>query len=235
MTVENGAAASTALISWYNDIPNQIPNYTGKLYIIPYQDEHWVVWPKGIYNKTITPNYAWGNIPTQYRVKWSTLPATIDKFVCLAFVDETHPDYHTGNPVNYPSGEPTSIYKSNYNTFIGFYNNMISSGKFFKGVCYPIIASTSGKAFLLHAIASMYGRTLTQEELNNIYDVPSTNANWTNTSPLLTKNPYTSTALNKTPSGLINYNWKGVWNKTSPASAVFSSNTFAQELNNLLS
>jgi hypothetical protein len=124
------------------------------------------------------------------------------------------------------------------------FNITNSEGGFFKGVLYPISrAGGLRKAFMLHAHGAIYGRTLTNDELfgvggtyinpatDGIYRLSSTGDTdmveaWTDLRQMTNLNPYVD--------GLINYGWALEGNKFSPASAVFTSETFGNELDDLL-
>lgn len=239
MLFADAEAATVALTSWHANLGEQIPNYSGDLFIVPNTNEQWVDWPRQINNKTLaidtrTTPTNWTLIAPTYRPNYSFLPSSINKIFALAFIDETNTAYH--NNVSPPNlaGEPTASFKTHYTNFISLYNSLNSSGGFFKGVTYPIVRSNLGKAFVAHGIAALYGEVLTTNQLSAIYDVSPSNPNFTNLSVLTASNPYTTAELGQNPPGLINYGWKGVWNKTSPASSVFNSSTFADELNSLL-
>lgn len=242
MIKSDGEAASTALIQWFNQFKTTVPNFVGNLYIIPYnnqtntnqrqRNERWLDWPSQIYNKSVPSDPTWANVGVGYRPNWSTM-ATPKKIICLAFVDETYWEYH-GSSYNGLTNQPTVSYKTDYDNFIAKQQNVGGTGfDFFKGVVYPIVRPTESetKAFLLHAVAAIYGRVLTSAEVDAFY----TKNDVTNIKQYITvSNPYNPTNLGRTPSGLIEYGWKGEFNKVTPGSAVFSSSTFGDELTNLL-
>jgi len=221
----DGASAANSLNLWFDNYKLLNPDYNGNLYIIPYANEQWLNYP----SKLVT-----GNINVTTTGTWSTiakLPLNLNtvnwvspkNLVVLAFVDESESQYH-GNSVlgGFSSNgiiQPTTQYTADFNQFVadspGF--------DFFKGIIYPIVQNTSGLggALVLQALAAIEGTTLTTQQIS---DTGTT----VDVSILQTENPYS------TLGGLKNYNWSGVYNKVSPASAVFSSATFQAELNNIV-
>jgi hypothetical protein len=114
-----------------------------------------------------------------------------------------------------------------------------SEGGFFRGVLYPIVRGGSSRKMLLHAHGAIYGTTLTNNELfgvggtyenpapGGIYSVSDSDPNWVDLRQMTISNPYPN-------DGLINYGWQLQSNKTQPASDVFSSDSFGDELDDLL-
>jgi hypothetical protein len=153
------------------------------------------------------------------------------------FVDESRPLYE-------PNSQPTGTYKNDFRFFLDLYLNDVTrltnanvpveGFDYFKGIVYPILKSNT-VSFAQHAVWALYGRSLTEEEAEKICSsLPLLSGL---KSSFLGGNPYTAEALGLepgTPSGLLHYGWKGVFDKQSPASAVFTSETFAEELNDLL-
>lgn len=255
MTVADREAATLALIKWYNDIRQNFPIFIGRLFILPHWYEEWLNYPNQIYNKTGIPNILlpppansedafnraqYRSFDLPYKPDWSTFPDKIRRFFLLAFVDETHSQYHGDlAPLRVPDFnnagilQPTNRFKQDFSNFKNNYENNLT---LFKGVLYPIVRNGPGQRnFLLHAMGAMEGRVLEPDELNTLYTVPPTNPAYTNLTAITSVNPYTSANLNNIdPPGVKNYGWGVQYNKTSPASSVFSSATFAQELNNLL-
>lgn len=334
MQYQDGLDASTALNSWYNQYKTNNPDFEGNLYILPYGNEAYVSYPTIIKNGSLyTTTGDWSNItvapPNLNTTQW--VPPT--DMLLLAFVDETHNEYHgsqisddftvgqgygtlngtetltltpgffdglsgtvniigavnSSSPLDtyvtysnfsglnldiasvtgYQSSsfgfinitatdgtntqtkglgllsqlisknlasevltnQPTSTFFSNYQDFLGDYNNHYA---FFRGVLYPIVknVSSTGGALVLQALAAIKGTTLTQQQIddtNTTVDV----------SLLLTENPYESAPIpNTNPQEYLqpleNLGWVGAYDKLSPASEVFNSETFSQELNYLI-
>lgn len=236
MSIADAESATQSLTAWHSNLPNQIAGYTGKLYIIPYNNENWVNWPQDIHTKNITPTTTggWSNVAATYRPTWSNFPTIITKIFLLAFIDETNPAYHDNAVPPTLANQPTAAFLTDYTNFITLHSALSSLGGFFKGVCYPIVKGVSGRAFVAHGIAALYGRTIPLTELITLYTVNATNPQYVDLSILSTFNPYDSTNLSNNPPGLNNYNWRGVWDKTSPASSVFNNNTFKDELNDFI-
>ncbi len=92
---------------------------------------------------------------------------------------------------------------------------------------------------LLQGLGAIYGTTLTNTQLfgtggtyltpasDGIYTVSSSNANHVDLRAITNTNPYPN-------DGLINYGWKYEPNKYSPGYLVFSSESFGDELDDLL-
>lgn len=225
MLQADGVSAASALNSWFVQYQSVNPEYTGNLYILCTGNEDWLNYPNLLYN---------GNVSITNHSLWTTinqLPPNINtanwvkpsNIVVLAFVDEARPNYHT-DLLSYGFGgyspQPTILFQGHYSTFVNNYNNNFN---FFRGVVYPIPRDLiyDGGAFVLQTMASIEGTTLTQGQIdatNTTVDV----------SILLTENPYSALG------GLKNYGWKGVYDKVSPASEVFNSDTFSAELNELI-
>jgi hypothetical protein len=225
MNVVDGASASTALNTWFSEYQSSNPSYTGNLYIIPYGVEDWVNYPNSLYTGTITPNLtgAWDNIdilpPNLNTPQW--IPPT--NLIVLAFVDESQPVYHSVALTDgFDTGiiQPTVNYQIHFNNFVNNYNNNFN---FFKGVIYPIVQNIDfqGGSLVLQALAAIEGKLLTAQE---IIDTNTT----VNVSLLLSENPYIALGA------LKDYGWKGVYDKVTPASDVFNSASFSDELDELI-
>ncbi|HLS53138.1 MAG TPA: hypothetical protein VK031_04140, partial [Tissierellaceae bacterium] len=117
-------------------------------------------------------------------------------------------------------GQPTQEYISDLNQFISDYNKFDS----FKDVLYPIprMSNNDTTTSLLQMVGALYGRTLSQSEIDSL-------GSYVDLSLLKTENPYS----NLTP--LKDLGFLGVFNKKSPASDVFSQETFSEEIEDLLS
>lgn len=251
MQVTDGQAAAQQLIDWHeNVLPQSIPNYIGNLYICVDGSERWLDLPLRIHNKTgslASTTGSFSAVAPTYRPVWNTID-TPTNFVCLAFFDEssdlafnTDITYHiqTGaTTTNHLSGQPTNRYKTDFNNYISLYNTIKASNGFMKNVIYPIVQNyPAPKVFIAHAIAALYGRQIPADELNILYTVnpqANTYSSFVNTLSSLPAKYIPSNLNGVDPSGLIHYNWRGEWNKTSPAANVFSSASFARELTDLL-
>lgn len=226
MQQTDGVDAAAALNTWFADFQSNNPTYQGNLYIIPFGNEQWVNYPNLLQTGAInsTASGLWPTIaalpPDLNTPSW--VPPT--ELVVLAFVDETNSQYH-GNTIagGFSSSgivQPTATYTNDFNSFITNYSTNFT---FFRGVIYPIVQSLTGVsgALVLQALAAIEGDILTPAEIaatNTTVDV----------SILLSENPYN-------PLGALkDYDWKGVYDKTSPASAVFNSDSFGDELNDLI-
>jgi hypothetical protein len=150
--------------------------------------------------------------------------------IVLSFIDETHPDYHASFPVNFV-GQPTAAYITDYNNFT---TKIVNNLKYFKGTLYPItrVNSTNNNVFLLHGIAAIEGRNLTVSEVDKILGVKKLSYSQINLQNYfynnLSNNPYY--IYDK----LKKFGWSGDFTKVSPAAAVFSSNEFKEQLNELV-
>jgi len=241
MSVTDGTDASAALTSWFGDYQTAHPDYTGSLYIIPHRDERWLLYAErirlGIMDVTAVDGWELiGVIPPAFNTGLWVPP---NNLVLLSFCDEScAPNWSWSTDFNYHScdisdgfgagvkpgdeAQPTSYYITDYNVFTG---STYPNYDFFRGISYPIpeIGESlgHGEALVLQTLAAIEGTALTQAEIdatNTLADV----------SPLLSDNPYSGmTALKE-------YDWYGVYDKTTPASAVFSSESFNSELNELI-
>lgn len=221
MQFSDGQAASDSLKQWFQNYKLENPNYVGNLYILPMISERYLSYPKLVYDGTIPLNPGWTSLqelpPNLNTEDW--IPPT--DLIVLAFVDETNSEYHGSavlggfeNPT-----QPTDKYNQDYTEFL----NVMSNYNYFRGVLYPIVRDVDleGGALILQAMAAFHSRILTQSEIdskNTTVDV----------SLLLTENPYSIYT------GLNNLNWKAKYDKLSPASEVFSSSQFAEDLDDLL-
>lgn len=231
MLVADGISASNALKIWFDNIKLSNPDYEGNLYILPVGIERYVQYPYFVYSGSIAiSGGSWTPI--------SILPPNLNTsswippkdLLVLAFVDETNSEYH-GSTVtagfSSPT-QPTSIFVNNYVQFL----ETIPNFNYFKAVLYPIVQNITGLggALVLQSMAAIEGKIMTPEEIvDTETDV--------NVSLLLTTNPYVGYIIpgtSDTLKPLKEYNWIGVYNKRSPASEVFNSETFGTELNDLL-
>lgn len=233
MQFSDGQAASIALNTWFTSFQNNNPNFTGNLYIIPYRQENYLDFPTRIQNGDIeVTGGIWEPI--------SVLPPNLntnqwiapEDLLLLAFVDEAAPQYHGNSLVGGFSSssfvQPTNPYIEDYQKMV----NTLESYNSFRGVIYPIVQGTPGEALVLQTLAAIEGRILTADEItqtNTSVDV----------SLLLTENPYENAVIpgtfpEETLQPLSTFNWVGQYDKTSPASAVFSSQQFQNDLNNLI-
>lgn len=225
MQQQDGLDAKIALQSWYDNYCINNPNYTGNLYIIPLNNEQWVrfgVMPWIGQFGPITTSGEWGNIgqlpPNINTEQW--VPDT--DVLVLAFADEANSAYHgptVAEGFSDPNPQPRTAWEYNHPEFITTHANY----NFFKGLIYPIVqdVEAQGGALVLQAMAAIEGSTLTQAQIdayNTTVDVDI----------LLTENPYSSMEA------LKDYGWSGIFDKTSPASAVFNSTTFGNDLNSFL-
>lgn len=225
MQQADGVDAAAALNSWFNNYQLLNPEFTGNLYIIPFGNEQWVSYPSRLVTGAITPTTGglWDTIaqlpPNLNTGSW--VPPT--DLVVLAFVDETNSQYHGGTVAGgFSSGgivQPTATYTNDFNQFVTDYGNF----NYFRGVIYPIVQSITGVggALVLQALAAIEGTTLTPSEI-------TATGTTVDVSILQTENPYSGLG------GLNAYNWAGVFDKVSPASSVFNSTTFAEELDDLI-
>lgn len=232
MQLVDAQDASIALRGWFDQYKLDNPDYEGNLYIIGTNYENYVIYPRAIYEGDANgyTTGGWGEIqilpPNWNTSNWA--PPT--DLLLLGFVDEANSSYHY-NRVSNGFGvivQPTDTYK---NDFYGFKNIYYNQYSFFRGVIYPIVRDVAGQggALILQLAAAMKCRKYTQAEINAL----NTSVD---VSLLLTQNPYenATTQNGQTLEPLENYNWIGVYDKTSPASAVFNSSTFADELNDII-
>lgn len=232
MQPQDGVAASQALNNWYTQLKVDNPDFTGNLYIMAIntsanESERYLLHPNVILTGQVVLNTtpAWNSIhilPPNFNTPLWNAPKDV---VCLSFVDETNPAYH-GGTVNF-SGQPTATFAQDYLNF----KSVRPSFTYFRAVLYPIVQQVTGLggALVLQSMAAIEGTTLTAAQ------IAATNTT-VNVSPLLTVNPYEGFVLpdSSVYEPLKNLNWKGVYDKLSPASEVFSSTTFGQELTELL-
>lgn len=232
MTPQDGLDAKTALQSWFDNFNLQNEDYTGNLYIIPLYNEKWLSYGSmpwtGQFGIPVTTNN-WGNI--------SVLPPNINSgswvpdtdAMVLAFVDESFMDYHSNFISDGFGGsvtQPTTNYVDDFVEFKNIYNNY----NFFRGLMYPIVKDNTeqGECLVLQMMAALNGTTLTPVEIESYNTQVDVNL-------LLTENPYENFPIPGTSpqeflEPLKDYNWGGVFDKTSPASEVFSSNQFSNDL-----
>ena len=125
----------------------------------------------------------------------------------LSFVNESRPTYHTSS---YGSNleAPSPTYIADFNNFV---NNVYPNFTSFAAIAYPIhTANTadSGRNFIRHTIAAIYGRDLTVSETNNL-EVNSafSNSQWNILKTSLLNNPYKTVLDANGNPGLRNYNW----------------------------
>lgn len=236
MLISDGIVAAEALNEWFLSIKAANPSYEGNLYIIPITsdarrfDERWL--------REIRYSYGGFTADTGVGVAtaWASLAVLPPGFttssyippndlIILSFIDETNSNYHGSV---YPSFgiisdppadrlQPTNDFNEDLAIFLSLHPNFDS----FTQILYPIpkpdvLATYENVLTMIAAVKARLLSPLEITELNSFVDI----------SLLETQNPYTVP--------LEDYNVKGIWNKYSPASEVFNSETFGQELSNIL-
>lgn len=142
--------------------------------------------------------------------RWLNYPSVIPaggNVIVLTFVNESNPVYHDTTLDGVPDG-PTGTYIADYTNFI---NNVYPNFNFFAAINYPIATSNignTGKVFIQHAIAAVYGRNMTLDEVNEL-EVNSafTSGEWTLLKASLLTNPYSSLLDGSGNPGLQQFNW----------------------------
>lgn len=230
MQVQDGIDAAEALSTWFSNYQMDNPNYEGNLYIIPYGRENYLSFPYSVQIGSISPTGGqWQNIqilpPNLGTSQW--VPPT--DLLLLAFVDETHSQYHGTQTQGFTySDQPKLQYISDFDVFK---NTVYPQYNFFRGVLYPIVQSLTGAGggLVLQAMAAIKGTTWTQSEI----DATGTQVD---VSLLLTENPYENYEYDtgKFLEPLEDYGWTGFYDKTSPASEVFNSQQFQDDLNSYI-
>ena len=238
MSETDGVDAKNALQAWFDTFTSNNETFNGNLYIIPLANERWVSFGS-------MPWTGQFGTPTTSGL-WSTiaeLPSNINSVnwtpdedvMILAFMDESHPDYHS-DEIQYgfsdqgqvvTEAQPTTAFVEDFAEFKYLYYNYNS----FNALLYPIVQDIDGQggSLVLQAMAALENTILTQQEIdayNTTVDV----------SLLLTENPYNNHPIpNTSPPEFLeplkNYNWKGQLDKLSPASIAFSSGQFNLDLN----
>ncbi|AGO49455.1 structural protein [Cellulophaga phage phi4:1] len=235
MQPTDGISASIALNAWFDAFKLSKPNYTGKLYIIPYGAENYVSFPTAIKNGNIfaTSSTAWNEIailPDNLNTPQWEAPKDV---LLLAFIDESNSSYHNTRVSNGFAApqQPTATFLTDYSNFKEDYTNHY---EYFKAALYPIVQSTTGAggALVLQALAALKGKLLSQQEINNTNTV-------VDVSLLLSENPYIGYPLpNTTPQEYLepleNFGWTGFYDKVTPASEVFTGTQFKADLDNLV-
>lgn len=229
MLQADGVSAASALTVWFNTLQDQYPNYFGNLYIIPTQDEKWLrnatrPWTGDISGLALTG--LWPSI--------TQLPpsgGTDANVIVLGFIDETSPEYHSNSVVQGFGGtvvQPSATFRNDYEAFINIYPNY----NYFKCLLYPIVQNVAGQggALVLQILAALEGAIIP------LVDLPSTNVD---VNLLTSQNPYVGASYPAiSPVGtmepLKNFGFQGRYDKESPASEVFSSQTFADDLNDFI-
>lgn len=255
MLFSDAVAARDALIEWHNNMRDAFPGYSGNLYIIvfvggtgdpnhylqdvPNQVERWLRSIKYSYegSQALASTGGWATLnilPPGFGTS-SYVPPT--NLLILSFIDEVanlppggsdpsiagingyhgriFPSFGVAGSFIDPL-QPTYGFSQDLITFLDYYPLFTS----FQQVLYPIRKGDASWAEnVLHMIAAVEARIISPAE------IPSFNAS-VDISLLTTENPYTTS--------LRDYGFKGVWDKVSPASAVFSSETFGEELTALI-
>lgn len=239
MRPADGIAASTALNKWFVEYQANNPDYVGQLYILPVYYERYVDYLDIVLKGNAVGKDLGGNVTNSnaasIRTGWESIikfPPNFDytttntvnsnwvpptDVLMLAFVDETNSNYHEGS-VQF-SNQPKAAYVEDHARFL----NNLGEFNFFKAVLYPIVQQLEGQggALILQSMAAIEGKILSQGEIS------ATNTK-VDVSLLKTQNPYT------TFKPLKELGWVGVYDKTSPADAVFSSSIFSTELNEII-
>lgn len=178
------------------------------------------------------------------------------KVLSLCFVDESQPEYHENRSSYGFRSQPTNNYLTDYKRFR---DNIQETFEFFKGVFYPIANITSNNydniynACVLQGFSAIEGgSTYTTAEMealgvdragegfrnfNRYLDV--NDPNYIGSDPKVA-NPYSPEAETPVPGagynlqGLKDFGWSGYYDKNQPASEVFDSGSFSEELSSFL-
>src|SRR5699024_5068104 len=227
MIKSDGVYAKKKLQEWFSSLKARKTALKGNLYIIPYgyvqsganSSEQWLKYPNVVLNGPDPQSILLWKDVAEYPPNFDNSGYAPSKnVIILSFIDEVYTSYHDRS--NSFLGQPTQEYISDLNQFISDYNKFDS----FKDVLYPIprMSNNDTTTSLLQMVGALYGRTLSQSEIDSL-------GSYVDLSLLKTENPYS----NLTP--LKDLGFLGVFNKKSPASDVFSQETFSEEIEDLLS
>lgn len=249
LLIADARIARTALVSWFNSLKESNPDYEGNLYTIaidrglstdPPEEpelrnlaERWL--QNGYLSYTGTSHVstdAWDELnvlPSNFTNSDYVPPADL---IVLSFVDECQhapvglppgatsyhgnvfPSFGTGTVAN-PT-QVTDAYNMDLDLFLSVKDNFYS----YKQVLYPINrGNATTDSNVLQMVAALKGKILSEVEKDSI-------SSSVDLSILTTQNPYTNP--------LEGHGFRGIFNKTSPATGVFSSSTFGSELSDLL-
>lgn len=108
--------------------------------------------------------------------------------ILLAFVDESHASYH-GPSISLPMSTPTATYLADATEFSQVLHPQFNS---FFAVNYPIVQNNNtDKEYLIHAIAAIEAKNMTQEEVDNLQRNPYfTDNDWMTLKTVLQNNSY---------------------------------------------
>lgn len=239
VSIADATQLRDALVVWFNEYLIENPDYQGNLYVIPVGTggpppgqlyEQYLLYPVSMLTgdahlATVTAYLDLAILPPGFADP-TTPYETEDNAICLAFVDEVHSGYHS-NVENDFGIQPQSSFETDYMDF----RTRLPEFNYFRGVLYPIPRSGVGPTenLILQALAAFEGTTLTPAEVAAFGVQPEVIV-----SSIHTQNPYQGHILPDfsvyTP--LKDLNWKGVYNKLSPAD--FDSNDFNEELSDLI-
>ena len=234
MTTEDAQAALVGITDWFSEYQANNPTYSGNIYTIPTVQERYLL---NIYNINLsTTQFPNTNTTTDWAPFYNLPPnANTTSFVApsdlliINFIDEVEPPYHSTTENSFGSQPITGLnnFVSNYMSFrsnVGNFNN-------FRCVMYPVVRNSgfqSGatKNLILHLLAAIEGTTLTQEQIDETGTVADV-------SSILTNNPYEGYVLPDTTEyiPLKDFGFIGFYNKVSPATEVFGSEDFKNDLN----
>lgn len=233
MTIEDATAAKDGLENWFSNFQIENPSYTGNLYTIPTIQERYLLNLSSIQSgATQFPNL--DTSPTW--APFVTLPpnANTPSFIppndllALVFIDESDPPYHN-NSINSFSGQPTVGANSFTGNYMDFKSSVINFDNF-RAVFYPVVRFVGGFAaasqnMILHLLAVIEGTTLTTEQIAETGTTVNVNA-------ITSSNPYEGYIMpdSSTFVPLKEYGAIGFYNKVSPATEVFSSDSFQEDL-----
>lgn len=145
--------------------------------------------------------------------RWLNYPSLIPpggSVVVLTFVNESNPVYHEldfDGTIN----NPTSQYIADYDNFV---QAVYPDFDYFAAINYPIhtanlAGSGSGKCFIQHAIAAVYGTDFTPDEADALEVNSAFSASqWITLKNSLANNPYKTVLDPNGNPGLLQYNWQ---------------------------
>lgn len=203
----------TAIDSWLLGYASANPDWNGSLHYLEFASspsERWINSLEGAKSSLYGGSLAGKDI------------------VMLTFVNESHPDYHSGSWTGTTIDAPTGPYLADYNNFV----SIVSECNSFYGLAYPIVFTGNGttEEYLKHVLAALKGVPYTLSEFNSIEVSPFfTAAGWNSLkTALMGANPYPD-------AGLEQYGWSVISNRGwSGSGQVITAEQFQEDMDEFL-
>lgn len=251
--IDDARAIKAAMQGWYAEY-KIVNNLTGNIYFIPINDGRYLKYASAVWSQDLYSIPTPDSIGNPWASEIAELPPkfnTIDwvppiNIILFAYTDATNNDYHSKSyddnftnfelTLNDPNiSQPTYTFQRDYLEYLNQYHNNFN---YLVNILFPVPklpysgVNSPTAAMILHGVAAMEGKLLTDSDITNINSK-------VDISLLKTNNPYTNfnipnTYPAKTLKPLKEMGWVGNFKEEEPVANIFTSTGFKSKINNLL-